>query len=143
MTTIDKGNFDRESQNAVETFLEKFKKKFEVPGWRKCVKIWDQILEFQKIGDEGPKKYLERWLELEAKIQNAGKPIAKVYQAVHFIERAGLQDTTKQSILTMIDLDDKSTVLEQMKKAFETLLPNFHKDEETNTSFWGYNERHS
>ena len=32
--------------------------------------IWEQVLAFQKQGDDGPKKYLEKWLELEAKTRN-------------------------------------------------------------------------
>ena len=86
VATINEGHFDRDAMNI---FMKKFKKKFEVPGWRKCVQLFNQIQGFQK---RGPMKYLERWLELEAKIQNCG-----VFLAVHSIEKAGMADTTTQS----------------------------------------------
>ena len=57
--------------------------------------------------------------------------------AVHLVERAGLQDTTKQSILTMVKLEETRTILEQIKKAFETLVANFDKEDKANISFWG------
>ena len=123
----------------MDEFIEKFKKKFEVPCWRKCVGIWEQVLVFQKQGDEGPKKYLERWLELEAKIRNSGETISPMFLAVHFMEKAGLPDTTKQSILTMAKVEERNAVLTQIKKAFKTLVANFDKDDEANTSFWGKN----
>ena len=123
----------------MDEFLKKFKKKFEVSCWRKCVGIWEQVLAFQKQGDEGPKKYLEKWLELEAKIKNSGETISPMFLAVHFMEKAGLPDTTKQSILTMVKLKQRNTVLAQFKEAFETLVRNFDKYDEANTSFWGKN----
>ena len=79
VSTVDEGDFNTENQGALEEFIEKFKKKFEVPCWRKCVEIWEQVLAFQKHGDEGPKKYLERWLELEAKIRNSGETISPMF----------------------------------------------------------------
>ena len=108
--------------------------------------IWEQVLVFQKQGDEGPKKYLERWLELEAKIRNSGETISPMLLVVHFMEKAGLPDTSKQSILTMTKVEERNTVLTQIKKAFETLVANFDKEDEANTSFWGkssYNGRYS
>ena len=137
VSTVDEGDFNTENQGALEEFIEKFKKKFEVPCWRKCVEIWEQVLAFQKHGDEGPKKYLERWSELEAKIRNSGETISQMFLAVHFIEIAGLQDTTKQSILTMVKLEETRTVLTQIKKAFEIQVANFDKENEANISFWG------
>ena len=83
------------------------------------------VIAFQKHDDEGPKKYLERWMELEAKIKNSGETISPMFLAAHFMEKAGLPDTTKQSILTMVKLEEKRTVLTQIKKAFETLVANF------------------
>ena len=65
VSTVDKGDFNTERQGALEEFMELFKKKYEVPCWRKCIEICEQVLAFQKNGDEGPNKYLERWLELE------------------------------------------------------------------------------
>ena len=105
VSTIEEGEFNTENQGALDEFLSKFKMKFEVPSWRKCVEILDQVLKFQKSGDEGPKKYLERCLELVAKIRNSGETISPMFLAAHFIEKTGLQDdTTKQSILTMVKL---------------------------------------
>ena len=63
VSTVDKGDFNTETQGALDEFLEKFKKKFEVSCWRKCVGIWKQVLASQKQGNEGPRKYLEKWLE--------------------------------------------------------------------------------
>ena len=37
----------------------------------------------------------------------------------------------------MVKLEEKKTVLTQIKKAFETLVANFDKEDEANTSFWG------
>ena len=53
------------------------------------------------------------------------------------MEKTGLPDTTKQSILTMVKLEQRNTVLAQFKEAFETLVANFDKDDKANTSFWG------
>ena len=39
--------------------------------------------------------------------------------------------------MTMVKLEEKKTVLTQIKKAFETLVANFDKGDEANTSFWG------
>ena len=36
------------------------------------MELWEQVITFQKHDDKRPKKYLERWLELEAKIKNSG-----------------------------------------------------------------------
>ena len=74
---------------------------------------------------------------MEAKIRNSGETISPMFLAAHFLEKAGLPDTTKQSILTMVKLEEKKTVLTQIKKAFETLVANFDKEDEANTSFWG------
>ena len=137
VSTVDEGNFNIENQGALEQFLDKFKKKFEIPSWRKCVEIWEQLLAFKRQEDEGPKKYLERWIELEAKINNSREVISPMFLAAHFLEQTGEKDTTKQSILTMVKLEEKKTVLIQIKKAFETLVANF--DKEANTSFWGQN----
>ena len=97
VSTVDEGEFNTENQGTLEEFVEKFKKKFEVPSWRKCVEIWEQVLVFQKHDDEGTKKYLERWLELEAKIRNSGETISPMFLAAPFLEKAGLPDPTKQS----------------------------------------------
>ena len=40
VSTVDEGEFNTENQGTLEEFVEKFKKKFEVPSWRKCVEIW-------------------------------------------------------------------------------------------------------
>ena len=42
-------------------------------------------------------------------------------------------------ILSMVKLEQKDTVLFQFKEAFETLVANFAKEKETNTSLWGQN----
>ena len=55
-----------ENPGALGEFLEKFEKKSKVSCWRKCVGIWEQVLASQKQGNEGPRKYLEKRLELEA-----------------------------------------------------------------------------
>ena len=49
-------------------------------------------------------------------------------------------------ILDKVKLEERSTVLTQIKKAFETLVANFDKEDEVNTSFWGkssYDGRYS
>ena len=43
----NEGDFDIEHQGAMEDFMEKFKKKFEIPNWRKCVEIYEQFKTFQ------------------------------------------------------------------------------------------------
>ena len=46
----------------------------------------------------------------------------------------------------MVKLEEKKTVLTQIKKAFETLVANFDKGDEARSSFWGqsnYGGRHS
>ena len=43
----NEGDFDIEHQGAMEDFMEKFKKKFEIPNWRKCVEIHEQFKTFQ------------------------------------------------------------------------------------------------
>ena len=48
VSTIDEGDFNTENQGVLDKFIEKFKKKFEVPCWRKCVGIWEQVLVFLK-----------------------------------------------------------------------------------------------
>ena len=134
---MDEGEFNTENPGALNVFLDRLKKKCEIPNWRKCVELWEQVIAFQKHDDEGPKKYLGRWMELEAKIKNSGEEISPMLLAAHFMEKAGLPDTTKQSILTMVKLKETRTVLTQIKKAFETLVANFDKGDETNTNFWG------
>ena len=91
VSTIDEGDFNTENQGALDEFLENFKKKFEVSCWRKCVGIWEQVLAFQKQGDEGPKKYLEKWLELEAKIRNSGEAILPMFLTVTLWRRQDCQ----------------------------------------------------
>ena len=39
VSTIDEGDFDVSRPGALEDFLNKFKKKFEGPSWRKCVEL--------------------------------------------------------------------------------------------------------
>ena len=39
----------------------------------------------------------------------------------------------------MVKLEQRNTVLAQFKEAFETLVGNFDKNDEANTSFWGKN----
>ena len=141
VSTVDEGDLNAENRGA----FEKFKKKFKVSCWRKCVGIWEQVLAFQKQGEEGLRNYLEKWLELVARIKNSGGTISPMFLA-HFMESAGLPDTTKQAILTMVKLEQRSTVLVQLKEAFETLVRNFNKNDEVNTNFWGKNshdQRHS
>ena len=78
-------------------------------------------------------------MELEVKIRNSGKVISPIIKAAHFTEQAGLPPTTKHAILSMVKLEQKDTVLFQIKEAFETLVANFAKEKETNTSLWGQN----
>ena len=60
---------------ALEDFLNKFKKKFEGPSWRKCVELWEEIISFKSEEGERPRKYMEKWLELEARIKNSREVI--------------------------------------------------------------------
>ena len=82
---------------------------------------------------------MEKWSELERKIRNSGETISPMFLANHFMERAGLPDTTKQSILTVVNLEKQETLLTQVKKAFETLVANFDKENKINDSLWGQN----
>ena len=75
-------------------------------------------------------------MELKVKIQNSGEVISPIIRAAHFTEQAGLPPTTKQTILSMVKLKKKDTVLFQIKEAFETLVANFAKEKETNASLW-------
>ena len=44
VSTVDEGEFNTENPGALDEFLEKFKKKFEVSCWRKREGIWEQVL---------------------------------------------------------------------------------------------------
>ena len=65
---------------------------------------------------EKPKWYFENWLQLDAKIKNRGGAISPSFIATHFIERVGIEDTTKQSILSIMKVEDKTVRLEQIKR---------------------------
>ena len=104
------------------------KAKFEVTSWRKCTELWEEIHAFKREAGEGQKQYLEKWLQLEAKIKNSREVITPLFLVTHFLERGGIEDITKQSILTMVKVKEKKTILVQVKKAFETLVANFNQD---------------
>ena len=61
ISTVDEGEFDIEQQGAMNDLLEKLKKKFEVPNWRKCGEIWRQIITFKRHENKNPKDYIQRW----------------------------------------------------------------------------------
>ena len=104
------------------------KAKFEVTSWRKCTELWEEIHAFKREAGEGQKQYLEKWLQLEAKIKNSREVITPLFLVTHFLERGGIEDITKQLILTMVKVKEKKTILVQVKKAFETLVANFNQD---------------
>ena len=61
-------------------------------------------------------------------IKNSREVITPLFLVTHFLERAGMEDIAKESILTMVKVKEKKTILVQVKKAFETLVANFNQD---------------
>ena len=91
-------------------------------------KLWGKILSLKREAGDRLRMHLEKWLQLEAKIKNSREVITPLFLVTHFLERGGIEDITKQSILTMVKVKEKKTILVQVKKAFETLVANFNQD---------------
>ena len=86
-----------------------------------CVELWEETLAFKREAGETPMKYLEKWLELEAKIWNS---YLQMFLGDHFLEGVDIKDNTRQSILTLVTVEEKRIILAQVKKAFNTLVTN-------------------
>ena len=133
-------NFDLCKVGALEDFLKKIQKKFEIPGWTKCNTIWFDLLKFKKEEGETAQRYLERFEELEVKIRNQGEALSPVYLAIHFLELSDLPEITKQNILTKVDLENREKVLGQVKQAFAIMVKKMETKADENISYWSRQE---
>jgi len=133
-------NFDMTANGAIDQFLQKFQKKFEVSNWKKCSGVWKEILNFNAQEGETTRQYLERFNEIEARMRNMGSCIPDVYLAIHLLERSKIPEITKQNILSKVDLDDKNKVLGQVKTSFDNLV-NQLETGSPNINYWGSNSK--
>ena len=117
-------NFDLTAIGAIDQFLQKFKKKFEVSNWKKCSRIWKEIIRFRAQEGEETSQYLDRFNEIEAKMRNVGSNIPDMYIAIHLLDRSNKAEITKQNILSKVDMNNKNNVLEQVKTSFDILVDN-------------------
>ena len=133
-------NFDLTASDAIDQFLQKFQKKFEISDWKKCSIIWREVLDFKAHEGEETREYLDRFNEMEVKMKNVGTCIPDVYMAIHLLERSNIPDITKQNILSKVDMDDKNKVLEQVKTTFDNLVNNL-ENESTKINYWSTNKK--
>ena len=133
-------NFDMTANGAIDQFLQKFQKKFEVSNWKKCSGIWKEILNFNAQEGETTRQYMERFNEIEAKMRNMGNCIPDVYLAIHLLDRSKIPEITKQNILSKVDLDDKNKVLRQVKTSFDNLVDQL-ESESPKVNYWSSNQR--
>ena len=133
-------NFDMTTVGAIDLFLQKFQKKFEISNWKKCSGVWKEILDFKAKEGETTRQYLERFNEIESKMRNMDSNIPDVYLAIHLLDRSNVAEITKQNILSKVDLDDKNKVLKQVKTSFDNLV-NQLDSESPNVNYWSSNQR--
>ena len=130
-------NFDMNKNGILEEFFNTLQEKFETPGWTKCRSIWKEFIEVKAEEGKPTREYVEKFEQLEQKIKNQGEQISPVYLEIHFLENARLCSHTLQAILGKVDLENRTTVLKEVKKAYEILV----KTDDSNETYWGQNER--
>ena len=131
----DNDDFDLTKQGIFEEFVRKLKEKFQVSNWEQSERIWQQLLEFKAKEEEKTREYLERFNEIESQMKNVGNLVSDVFLANHLIKCANISEHSKQSVLSNINLEDRKTVLADVKKKMETLLPKLNY-EDPQTILW-------
>ena len=125
----DNDQFELTKQGIFEEFVQKLKDKFQVSNWEQSERIWQQLLEFKAKEEEKTREYLERFNEIESQMKNVGNLVSDVFLANHLVNCANISEHSKQSVLSNINLEDRKTVLAEVKKKMETLLPKLNHED--------------
>ena len=115
-------DFDLNKANVFNEFIEKLKEKFDVSNWEKSGNLWKEFLQFKAKDDEKTKEYLMRFQEMESRMRNLGNVVPDTFMAHHVLEQANIPEHSKQSVISNIDLEDKRTVLKNVKKKMDDFL---------------------
>ena len=126
----DDESFDLTEAGIFNKFLARLKEKFDISSWEKSETVWRDLLAFKAKEDEKTKMFLERFQEIESRMKNIGNVVPDMFMAVHLLDRAEIPEHTRQSVLSNINLEDKRTVLKDVKKKMENLIPKVGRMEE-------------
>ena len=129
-------SFDMSKIGILDDFFQLIQEKFETPGWTKCRNIWKEFIALKAEEGKSPREYLEKFEQIEQKIKNQGEQISPVFLAIQFLENAKLPSHTLQTILGKVNLENRTTVLKEVKKTYEVLV----KNDESNVSYWSQQE---
>ena len=116
-------DFKLEEAGVMVKFEERLKEKFDISPWEKSENVWKDLLNFKAKEDEKTKEYIESFNEIESKMRNVGNIIPDMFLAIHLVEKAMIPEHSRQSVLSNIKLEDKKTVLKEVKKKMENILP--------------------
>jgi len=120
-------------QGIFEEFVTRLRVKFDIAGWEKTREIWKELKEFKAKDNEDTKIFVTRFQDFEIRLKNLGNDIPGQLMANILLKKANISALSEQSVVSTIEWEDKETVLQNVKRKLEQIVPRVSPNEEATT----------
>ena len=126
---------DMKRQGIFEEFVTRLRGNFDIAGWEKTREIWKELKEFKAKDNEDTKIFVTRFQDFEIRLKNLGNDIPGQLMANILLKKVNISALSEQSVVSTIEWEDKETVLQNVKRKLEQIVPRVSPNEEA-TTYW-------
>ena len=118
---VENDEFDYKDEGAIDTILEKIKEFMEESEWTRNLALAKDFENFCQKDGETNRDYVGRFSNLETKLRNEKAGISNMFLAGWLMNRSKISQAEKNNILANFDVDEKETVLKNLKKKIRNM----------------------
>ena len=145
---VENETFDKKGVSVIKDIVKKIKEKLGQSDLEKCSEAWLQFINIKQEQTETATSFVTRFEKAETQLKNVNIIIPNKALAIHLINRSGMEEQSKENVITKTKLDDESEIYPSMKKSIREMKGKLTKNEGEGaaghkTMYGRLDERHS
>ena len=115
---VENESFDKKGDSVIKDIVTKIKEKLGQSDLEKCSDAWLQFINIKQEQTETATSFVTRFEKAETQLKNVNIIIPNKALAIHLLNRSGMEEQSKENVITKTKLDDDTEIYPTMKKIY-------------------------
>ena len=125
---VENESFDKKGDSVIKDIVTKIKEKLGQSDLEKCSDAWLQFINIKQEQTETATSFVTRFEKAETQLKNVNIIIPNKALAIHLLNRSGMEEQSKENVITKTKLDDDTEIYPTMKKSIREMKGNLTKN---------------